>query len=338
MAATEPSGNELSRRALLGGALAAGTGMALGARVEGAPDAPIAIPTRPFGKTGRKVTAFGLGCYYVGAATSDKDGIAVVRRALELGCTYFDTAPSYVRGVSERRVGLGLEGRRHDVFLSTKTLERSASGALADVEDSLRRLRTDHVDMVQVHCVRTHEDLKSVLAEDGPLAGLRRARDQGKLRFIGVTGHEDPAVMKAALEAYAWDSVLLPLNPVDLAWKSFLTGTLPTAVAQGIARVGMKVFASGKLVSGLPARPAEKGRPALAARPGLAPEDCLRFAFGLDLSTAIVGCSTPAEVELAARIASEREPLSPERRAALVEQAKALSGTGDRGVEWYKSA
>ena len=336
MAATDRPGNELSRRALLGGALAAGTGMALGGRLDAAPEAPAALPTRPFGKTGRTVTAFGLGCYYVGAAPTDKDGVAVVRRALELGCTYFDTAPSYVRGVSERRVGIGLEGRRKDVFLSTKTLERSASGALTDLEESLRRLKTDAVDMVQVHCVRTMDDLKSVLAENGPLTGLRRAKEQGKLRFIGVTGHEDPAVMKATLEAYAWDSILMPLNPVDLEWKSFLTGTLPTAVAQGIARVGMKVFASGKLVSGLPARDADKNRPALPLRPGLAPEDCLRFAYSLDLSTAIVGCSTPAEVDLAARIASEREPLTPERRAAIVAQAKALSGTGDRGVEWYK--
>jgi hypothetical protein len=135
MAATDRPGNELSRRALLGGALAAGTGMALGGRLDAAPEAPAALPTRPFGKTGRTVTAFGLGCYYVGAAPTDKDGVAVVRRALELGCSYFDTAPSYVRGVSERRVGLGLEGRRKDVFLSTKTLERSASGALTDLEE-----------------------------------------------------------------------------------------------------------------------------------------------------------------------------------------------------------
>ena len=100
----------------------------------------------------------------------------------------------------------------------------------------------------------------------------------------------------------------------------------------------MKVFASGKLVNGLPARPAEKGRPALPERPGLAAEDCLRFAYGLDLSTAIVGCSTVAEVELAAKVAADGQPLSPERRAALVAQAKALSGTGDRGIEWYKRA
>jgi len=338
MAEDERPGMPISRRALLGGALAAGTGMALSARVEGGPAAPPPLPTRPFGKTGRTVTAFGLGCYYVGAAPSDKAGVAVVRRALDLGCTYFDTAPSYVKGVSERRVGLGLEGRRKDVFLSTKTLERSASGATSELEESLRRLRTDVVDMVQVHCVRTMADLASVLAEDGPLAGLRRAKEQGKLRFIGVTGHEDPAVMKATIEAYAWDSVLLPLNPVDLHWKSFVTGTLPTAVAQGIGRVGMKVFASGKLVSGIPARPAERGRLATPARAGLLPEDCLRFAFGLDVSTVIVGCSTPAEVELAARIAADGQPLTAERRAALVELAKPFSGTGDRGIEWYKRA
>jgi aryl-alcohol dehydrogenase-like predicted oxidoreductase len=278
------------------------------------------MPSRAFGSTGRRVSVFGLGSFYVGAAASDEEGKSVVLRALDLGCTYVDTAPSYVRGASERRVGLALAGRRDSVFLATKTLERTRAGAKADLDASLKRLRTDHVDLVQVHCVRTAEDLDGVLAKDGPLEALLEAKEKGKVRFVGVTGHEDPAVMRAAIERWPWDSVLLPLNPVDPHRRSFLEGALPAAVARKTARVAMKVFASGRLVA-----------------PGaLAAEECLRFAYGLDVSCAIVGCATVEEVEVAARVAREASTLTEEERGALVARAKPFAGTPPRGVEWYK--
>lgn len=313
-----------SRRELLTGAVIVGAGFAVPRLLSADPkDEKPAIPTRPFGKTGRTVTCFGLGSYYVGAAATDSDGIAVVQRALDLGVTYIDTAPSYVSGASERRVGKALEKRRDQVFLSTKTLERDARGVQRDLDGSLKRLRTDHVDLIQVHCVRDAKDLEAVLSEAGPLPALIQARDQGKVRFIGVTGHEDPVVMKSAIESYAWDSVLLPLNPVDPHWKSFLEGALPAASKKGIARVAMKVFASGRIVAGDAA---------------LSAEDCLRFSFALDVSTSIVGCATVAEVELAAKIASEAKPLSDEQRASLISAAARFSGKTGSGVEWYKHA
>jgi aryl-alcohol dehydrogenase-like predicted oxidoreductase len=282
------------------------------------------MPTRPFGKTGRSVSVFGLGCFYVGAASSDEDGVAVVRRALDLGCTYFDTAPSYVSGLSEKRVGMGLSGRRDRVFLSTKTLERQGPSARRELEASLKRLRTDHVDMIQVHCVTDAANLEQVLSDRGPLPALLRAKEQGLARFIGVTGHQDPAVVRAAIERWSWDCVLMPLNPVDLHWRSFVTGARPAAVTAGIARVAMKVFSSGRLVHG------GQGKT-------LSAEDCLRFAYGLDVSCAVVGCATVAEVELAARVAVEGKPLDESRKKALVEEAKPFSGTAPpRGVEWYK--
>lgn len=326
---------ELSRRALLKGALAAGAGAALssgagGASAGPASDKKAALPTRPFGKTGRTVTTFGLGCFYVGGLSTDAEGADVVRRALDAGCTYFDTAPSYHAGTSERRVGQGLVGRRADVFLSTKTLEREGGRARRELEASLERLRTDHVDLIQIHCVRDAADLEAVLAKKGPLEALRRAQDEGLARFVGVTGHEDPRVMKAAIETGAFDSVLLPLNATDLHWASFVQTTLPAAAKAGIARVGMKVFASGKLVRD-EATDKEKGVVRLSAA------DCLRFAYGLDVSTTIVGCSTFEEVDLAARIAAEAKPLEPAAREALVKAAKAFSGRPDSGgVEWYK--
>lgn len=323
---SDESSGGLSRRRLLGGALAVGAGALLGGKASAAPEAKeLSIPTRPFGKTGRTVTVFGLGCFYVGGLGSDAAGAEVVRRALDAGCTYFDTAPSYHAGVSERRVGIGLEGRRGDVFLSTKTLERNGALARRELEASLKRLKTDHVDLIQIHCVRTAADLASVLAADGPLVALRRAKEEGLVKFVGVTGHEDPKVMKAAIETDAFDSVLLPLNPVDLHWASFVDGTLPAAVTKGMARVGMKVFASGRLV-----------RPADGTAKGLAAEDCLRFAYGLDVSTTIVGCSTTDEVDLAARIAAEAKPLDAAARAALIADAKRFTGNTGDGVEWYK--
>ena len=323
--------SRVTRRDVLSGLVAAGAGLALPRESRaGDPAPPPSMPARDFGKTGRRVSVFGLGCFYVGAAASDEEGVRVVRRALDAGCTYVDTAPSYVRGISERRVGLALAGRRDGVFLSTKTLERTRAGARKDLEESLKRLRTDHVDLVQVHCVTTLADLDSVLAAEGPLSALLEAKEKGLVRFVGVTGHQHPEVMKAAIERFPWDSVLLPLNPVDAHWRSFLAGALPAAVSRGMARVAMKVFASGRLVSA-PAERAGGGPKPLAA------EDCLRYAYGLDVSCAIVGCATVAEVDLAARVAVESRTLDAEGTQALIAAAKPFSGNQPpHGVEWYK--
>jgi aryl-alcohol dehydrogenase-like predicted oxidoreductase len=310
-----------SRRALLTGAVAAGAGLAL-PRVGRAdePKAPPPIPRRDFGRTGEQVSLFGLGCFYVGAAPSDEAGAAIVRHALDRGCTYLDTAPSYVSGRSEQRVGIALKGRRDGVFLATKTLERTRDGAKRDLEGSLRRLRVDRVDLIQVHCVRTADDLDAVLSPGGPLPALLEAKEKGLVRFVGVTVHEDPEVARAAVERRAWDSVLMPLNPTDPHHLSFVSGALPAAVKSGTARVAMKVFAAGKLL---------RGPHALKA------EDCLRFAYGLDVATAIVGCATTGEVDVAADAAATFTPLSPAARDALVARAAPFSG---RPVEWYKRA
>jgi predicted aldo/keto reductase-like oxidoreductase len=313
---------ETTRRRFLGATVAAGAALAWPG-VARAGDAPAAQPTRDFGKTGRRVSVFGLGGYYVGAAPSDDEGVRVVREALDLGCTYVDTAPSYVGGRSEKRVGLALERRRDGVFLSTKTLARTAGDARRDLDDSLKRLRTDHVDLVQVHCVTTSEDLAAVLSEAGPLPALLEAKEKGKTRFVGFTGHADPAVVRAAIGAWGWDSVLMPLNPTDPHWKSFREGALPAAVEKGLARVAMKVFASGRLLEGDGA---------------LSCEECLRFAYGLDVATAVVGCATVEHVRTAARVAAEAKRLEPEQEAALIARARRFSGNGPpRGVEWYKA-
>jgi aryl-alcohol dehydrogenase-like predicted oxidoreductase len=310
----------LTRRQVLGGAAAAGAGLALPRLAAGEDPAATPLPRRAFGKTGFSSTVFGLGCFHVGAVGSDEEGASVVRRALDLGCNYLDTAPSYVRGTSERRVGIALRGRRDAAFLATKTLERSGAAARRDLEGSLRRLRVDYVDLLQVHCVRDAADLDAVLGEGGPLPALVEARTKGLVRFIGVTVHTDPAVAKAALDRWAWDSILIPLNPADPHRLSFVDGALPHAISRGVARVAMKVFGAGRLVTGKQPLPAE---------------DCLRYAYGLDVSTAIVGCASIAEVDLAARVASEQKALSDAERNALVARAAPFSGGA---VEWWKRA
>jgi hypothetical protein len=309
-------GESTSRRTFL--AQAAGVAAAAGALGSARADPPApAMPRRAFGKTGLSVSVFGLGCFPVGGIADDAEAVALVRHALDQGCTYLDTAPSYSDGVSERRVGAAIKGRPRESFvLATKTHTRTERDARRDLERSLERLGVQQIDLVQVHAVSDAADLERALAPEGPLAALKKAREEKLVRFLGVTGHQQPAVLKAAIERFEFDALLFPLNCVDVHHASFVTGTLPTAVTRGLGRVAMKVFASGKL-------------PQL----GISAADCLRYAYGLDVATAIVGCSNREQVDLAASVAREARRLSADEERALHERTKPHQGTG---TEWYK--
>lgn len=321
-----PPGSD--RRAFLtavaGAALAAGAARGAGADppVGGAPPAaPVRapMPQRAFGRTGARVSVFGLGGFPLGGLATDEEGVAVVARALEAGCTYFDTAPSYANGASERRLGLALKGRpRASYFLATKTHTRTAGEARADLEGSLTRLGVQQLDLVQVHAVTDAADLERVLEKDGPLTALVKAREEKLVRFLGFTGHADPDVLRQLLSRFAFDAALFPLNCVDPHHLSFEAGFLPAAVEQGLARVAMKVFASGKL-------------PTL----GIDARDCLRYVYAQDVSTVVVGCRTRDEVALAADVAAEQRPLTPEQARALLARTQPHQG---KGTEWYKRA
>jgi predicted aldo/keto reductase-like oxidoreductase len=319
------SGRGPSRRALLAGvSAAAALAQVVSADPPPAPErppqppvAPRPMPQRDFGRTGLKVSVFGLGCFPLGGLAGDDEAVALVRLALDVGCTYFDTAPSYGEGSSERRLGLALRGRpRASYVLATKTHTRTAREARLDVERSLERLGVQQLDLVQVHAVSDKDDLERALAKDGPVAALVKAREEGLVRFVGLTGHRDPAVMATALERHPFDALLVPLNCVDPHHRSFVTGTLPTAVKKGVARVAMKVFASGNL-----------------PRLGVDPRACLRFAYGLDVATAIVGCTTPEQVRLAAEVAAEAARLTPEEERHLLGSTHPHRGAS---TEWYK--
>lgn len=309
-----------SRRELLAaGAAGAALGLARTLPAATAKDETPPLPRRPLGRTGRQATLFGLGCFPLGGVQDDDAATKVVLRALDLGCNYLDTAPSYANGRSEKIVGRALRERPNaKVFLATKTHTRTADEARRDLEGSLKRLGVETIDLVQIHAVTDPPDLERALDAKGPLQALAKAKEEGLLRFVGVTGHADPAVMRKTFERWPFDSILLPLNCVDPHHLSFEKETLPAAVKKGLARIAMKAFASGTLT--------EKGVDATA---------CLRYVYGLDVSTVIVGCRTVAEVDHAVAVARKNKPLTAEEKAALLRRTLPLRG---KDVEWYKRA
>ena len=277
------------------------------------------MPMRDLGKTGLRVSCLGLGCFYLGNLRDDAAAVAVVRRALDLGVNWFDTAPTYNRGVSEDRVGRGLKGSRDRVFVATKSTVRDGRGARAELEESLRRLRTDHVDLFQFHALRTAKDAEAVFGERGAHETILAAKKEGKVRHIGFTGHFDPEMMAAVCRDRPVETVLLPLNALDPHERSFEKGTLPAARERGLGIIAMKVFASGRLVDD----------PALSP----APEECVRYALSLPVSTAIVGCADLEELERDLAVAKTFEPLGKEEAAALLERTRPFV---EKEIEWYK--
>ena len=265
------------------------------------------IPKRPLGKTGVPVTIIGLGGEGVLRTWGrEREAGRVIERALDLGITYYDTAPAY--SGSQDYYGALLGERRQEIFLASKTHDRSRDGSLRLLDESLKRLRTDHLDLWQLHDLRDAEDLRQIFApKHGALAALQQAKAEGRVRFLGITGHTDPAVLVETLRRFAFDTVLVALNAADKARLSFIEEVLPVAQRQQVGVIGMKVVARGALL-----------RP---AGPLTAPE-AIQYVLSLPgVSTVILGCRTPQEVNDNVRIAQAFRPLSAEQLAALEHRA-----------------
>jgi aryl-alcohol dehydrogenase-like predicted oxidoreductase len=247
----------LSRREFLGVA-----GLSpLAARAVGAPPP---LPHRPFGRTGIEVPilAFGAGSRFV-AYETDEEALEVLGRAIDLGMTYIDTAHSYGNGKSEERIGQLMPTRRKEVVLQTKLGARTADDARRQLELSLKRLQTDHLDVVHIHALESRDDLATIEAKGGVLEAVREAREQKIARFIGITGHADPVAMKEALERHDFDCVQMALNiaRARMSWDdtgkavatplgdgSFEALALPVANAKGMGVIAMKVFGQEHLL------------------------------------------------------------------------------------------
>ncbi len=281
-------GQKLSRRDFVGTVL--GAAVAAGITSNLKPFETLAdqerkqvLPARPLGRTGHQVGIFSLG----GQATLEQPGateesVAIINRALDLGVNYIDTAAAYGRGQSERYIGAVMKARRNEVFLASKTHSRSYSGSMRLLEQSLKNLQTDHLDLWQLHNVRTQEDLDKIFAPDGAIKALERARNEGTVRFLGITGHYDPFVLKKAIQQYPFDTVLMSLNAADKHNRSFMDNLLPFAVERQLGIIGMKVPARGRIF-----------RPDGITSMELA----MRYVLTLPVSTIIVGISTMQELE-----------------------------------------
>ncbi|MBI4342137.1 MAG: aldo/keto reductase [Candidatus Omnitrophica bacterium] len=274
------------------------------------------IPTRFLGNTGANVTIVGMG----GEGTlrtwgRQAEAAVIVQRALDLGITYFDTAPAY--SGSQDYYGAVLGERRRGVFLASKTHDRTRDGSLRLLDESLRRLRTDRLDLWQLHNLNEVEELEAIFGRGGAIHALEEAQRDGRVRFVGVTGHYDPAVLVEAIRRYRFDTVLASLNAADRHRLSFIDRLLPEAVSRGVGVIGMKVVAKGALL-----------------RPGgiATMQEALGYVLSLPISTAIIGFQTAGEVEDAVRIARGFEPLPSSERARL--EARAAPYAED--ANWFK--
>ncbi len=267
------------------------------------------IPKRAFGKTGVSLTIIGqAGGRF--PLTNDKEAArAVVRRAYELGINYFDNAAVYWDGRSEEVYGDVLPQWRKHVFITTKAMARDRAGAEQQLHDSLRRLKTDYVDLWQIHGVGEPDEVKQIFGPGGAIEAFEAAKKAGKCRFIGFTGHHDPHVHVAMLNAYdKYDTILMPLNAADPSYLSFEQIVLPKAVERGLGIQGMKGLANAKLLQAMHVR------------------ECLSYVLSLPIHCLAVGCTTPGQIEDDVRIAQQFRQLSSEEMADLRKRAAEFKG------------
>ena len=292
-------------------------------RATAAPSAPASpsaseMPIRVLGRTGEKVSAIGLGGYHVGVPKDPAEGIQIVRSAVDRGITFMDNCWDYHDGESERRMGQALrDGYRKRVFLMTKFDGRTKQATARQIEESLQRLQTDVIDLMQYHENIRMEDPDRFFAADGPLEALLEAKKAGKIRYIGFTGHKDPAVHARMLDvaeahSFKFDSCQMPLNPMDAHFRSFEKQVLPRLVQQGVAVLGMKPMANGILLKSQTVTPVE----------------CLHYALSLPTSVVITGCESVERVDQAVEAARTFKPLSSDQVAALLAKTRQAAATG----------
>lgn len=308
--------SRISRRKFLkitaGGATAAGVVPVFQplATLAQSPAEPVGMALRPLGRTGVQVPLFSLGGQgLLEQFGHQEEAVAIINRAIDLGVTYCDTAHWYGKdGCSEVYYGEVMKTRRNEVYLATKTGERGYDGAMRDLETSLKRLQTDRLDCWQMHHIRTPEDLEKIFAPEGALKAFLKARDEKITRFIGITGHLNPFVLKDAIGRFDFDTILMALNAADRNLpgpgneSSFIDHLLPAAVEKNLGIIGMKIPAIGRIFK----------------PDGLTSMDqALGYALSLPVSTVIIGIKTIAELEENIRIAQNFQPFPPEEMARL---------------------
>ncbi len=260
------------------------------------------METRPFGKTGVSMPILSLGCQRLvdEEGCSEAQAVEILHTALERGIRYFDTAWVYSRGQSEERVGLVARERRDEMWIASKVWDPTAEGAKRQLEDSLRRLQTDHLDEWRMHNVMSFARLDAMTGPGGALETMIAAKEQGVVRHISISGHTNPQVQIEALRRYDFSTVLCAVSVLDHFIYSFAEEFLPVAQAKNVGVIGMKIFAYKRL--------------------GQVADKALRYALGLPLTTVIVGCSKLSELEADLAVAESFTPMSGPERLAFFQE------------------
>jgi len=280
------------------------------------------IPMRKFGRSDAKISALGFGGHHLGEAPDEKTAVEIVHQAVDGGITFFDNCWEYRRGKTEIWMGAGLKGRRDKVFLMTKTCPhgRDASLALQMLEESLRRLQTDHLDLWQVHGMAFDNDAELFIRKNGAAEALAKAKKDGKVRFVGFTGHQNLKVHLAMLNTgFPFDAVQMPLNAFDANFRSFEKQVLPELVKRGIAPLGMKPL---------------NGHGDAIKHGAITAEEALRYAMSLPVATTITGMDSLEVLHQNLQIAQNFTPMSAAEMDALRERCK--PDAADGRYELYK--
>lgn len=285
------------------------------------------MPTRVLGRTGVQVSLVGLGGWHLGFKYIDEDlSIRIIRDAIDAGINFMDNCWDYNDGASEKRMGKALlDGYRERVFLMTKIDGRTKKDAAKQLDESLRRLQTDHIDLVQHHEILRFEDPHRIFDDEGANAALVEARDAGKISFIGFTGHKDPRIHLYMLEvakanSFQFDTVQMPLNVMDAHFRSFEKMVLPELNRQNIGVLAMKTLANGSILESKTVSATE----------------CLQYAMNLPVSTVITGCESMKDLEQALNAARTFKPLAKEEVDALLAKTAQAAARGE--FELFKTS
>jgi predicted aldo/keto reductase-like oxidoreductase len=274
------------------------------------------IPKRILGDTREEVTILGLGGEGIlRTYGNEREAYFLINRALDLGITYCESARAY--DGSEAYYGRALKERRKDIFLTSKSHSRDRQGAMAHLHETLKNMDTGYLDLWQVHDVRSEEDLAAIFAPGGAIEAFSEAKEKGFVRFIGVTGHHSPLITRRCLESFAFDTVLLPVNPAEPTHQSFIENVLPLALEKKMGVIGMKVYCHG-LVSRMP------------GFNGMEP--FIRFALSHPVTTIVIGCNDIGQLEENVRYASSFAPMGAGEMEELVRRVAPFA----RQLMYYK--
>jgi aryl-alcohol dehydrogenase-like predicted oxidoreductase len=279
------------------------------------------LPTRVLGRSGQRVSIVCLGGWHLGSIKDDALAIRLVQTALDQGMTFLDNAWDYHDGRSEELMGRALEGRRDQAFVMTKNCERDYAGSMRCLEDSLRRLRTDRIDLWQFHEMVYDNDPDWVFEKGGMKAAIE-ARKAGKVRFIGFTGHKDPRIhLKMLAKPHDWDAALMPVNALDAHYRSFQKEVIPVCLQKNVGVIGMKGFGGGN---------------GIASGAGLTAAEAYRYALSLPVASQVVGMTSLEQLQQNVALARDFKPMSDSEKTALVNRVRDVAGDGR--YELFKSS